>query len=107
MEWTCILAYIPGSMDQELLLRNEYLAAENCNLGGQAERRLGSRTQNGRRLAKLASDWAVEHRAKWRLPPSPTPFWHDTDGSWLANSTEGRRVLANRSTVTTATVIGN
>jgi hypothetical protein len=27
--WTRILAYISGSVDQELLLRNEYLAAEN------------------------------------------------------------------------------
>ena len=26
MEWTRILAYITGSVDQELLLRNEYLA---------------------------------------------------------------------------------
>jgi hypothetical protein len=29
MEWTRILAYITGSVDRELLLRNEYLAAEN------------------------------------------------------------------------------
>jgi putative transposase len=29
MEWTHILAYITGTVDQELLLRNEYLAAEN------------------------------------------------------------------------------
>jgi hypothetical protein len=28
MEWTRILAYITGTVDQELLLRNEYLAAE-------------------------------------------------------------------------------
>jgi hypothetical protein len=29
MEWTHIRAYITGSVDQELLLRNEYLFAEN------------------------------------------------------------------------------
>src|SRR5215470_8578375 len=29
MEWTRILAYMTGTVDQELLLRNEYLAAEN------------------------------------------------------------------------------
>jgi hypothetical protein len=29
MEWGRILAYITGTVDQELLLRNEYLAAEN------------------------------------------------------------------------------
>ena len=29
MDWARILAYITGTVDQELLLRNEYLAAEN------------------------------------------------------------------------------
>ena len=29
MEWARILAYITGTVDQELLPRNEYLAAEN------------------------------------------------------------------------------
>ena len=28
VEWTRILAYITGTVDRELLLRNEYLAAE-------------------------------------------------------------------------------
>jgi len=28
MDWARILAYITGTVDQELLLRNEYLAAE-------------------------------------------------------------------------------
>jgi hypothetical protein len=28
MDWACILAYITGTVYQELLLRNEYLAAE-------------------------------------------------------------------------------
>jgi hypothetical protein len=29
MEWARILAYITGTVDQELLLRNAYLATEN------------------------------------------------------------------------------
>ena len=29
MEWKTLLAYITGSVDQELLLRNEYLVTEN------------------------------------------------------------------------------
>jgi len=29
MDWARILAYITGTVGQELLLRNEYLAAEN------------------------------------------------------------------------------
>src|ERR1035437_6947307 len=39
MEWARILAYITGTVDQELLLRNEYLAAENRILRGQLKRR--------------------------------------------------------------------
>ena len=40
MEWTRILAYINGTVDQELLLRNEYLAAENQILRAQIRGRL-------------------------------------------------------------------
>ena len=29
MNWKRLLAYITGSVDQQLLLRNEYLVAEN------------------------------------------------------------------------------
>jgi hypothetical protein len=29
MDWKILLAYISGSVDEELLLRNEYLVAEN------------------------------------------------------------------------------
>ena len=35
MDWARILAYITGSVNQELLLRNEYLAAENRILKAQ------------------------------------------------------------------------
>ena len=40
MEWARILAYITGTVDQELLLRNEYLAAENGILKAQLKGRL-------------------------------------------------------------------
>ena len=32
MDWRRVLTYITGTVDEELLLRNEYLAAENRNL---------------------------------------------------------------------------
>ena len=35
MEWTKLLSYLTGSVDEELLLRDEYLAAENRILQGQ------------------------------------------------------------------------
>jgi hypothetical protein len=33
MEWARILAYITGTVDQELLLCNEYLVAEDPKIG--------------------------------------------------------------------------
>jgi hypothetical protein len=40
MDWARILAYITGTVDQGLLLRNEYLAAENRILKAQLKTRL-------------------------------------------------------------------
>ena len=40
MDWRRLLAYITGTVDQELLLRNEYLAAENRILKAQIKGRL-------------------------------------------------------------------
>jgi putative transposase len=40
MLWARLLAYVTETVNQELLLRNEYLAAENCILRGQIKGRL-------------------------------------------------------------------
>ena len=40
VDWARLLAYITGTVDQELLLRNEYLAAENRILKAQIKGRL-------------------------------------------------------------------
>jgi len=37
IEWARILDYITGSVDEELLLRNEYLATENRILRAQVQ----------------------------------------------------------------------
>ena len=54
MLWARLLAYVTGTVNQELLLRNEYLAAENRILRGQIKGRLllseGERTT----LAEIA-----------------------------------------------------
>jgi putative transposase len=39
-DWARILAYVTGTVDQELLARNEYLAAENGILKAQLNGRL-------------------------------------------------------------------
>jgi putative transposase len=57
--WKKLLAYITGSVDQELLLRNEYLVTENRLLRAQIKGRIrlsdGERTiwaEIGKRLLK-------------------------------------------------------
>ena len=54
MDWVRILAYITGTVDQELLLRNEYLVAENRTLKAQLKTPL--RLTDGERmtLAEIA-----------------------------------------------------
>jgi transposase InsO family protein len=61
MEWKTLLAYITGTVDQELLVRNEYLVAENRILRNQIKGRVrltdGERTTLaalGKRLGKKA-----------------------------------------------------
>lgn len=52
MDWKTLLAYITGSVDQELLLRNEYLVTENRILRHQIQGRL--RVSDGERKALAA-----------------------------------------------------
>ena len=63
MDWKTMLSYISGSVDEDLLLRNEYLVAENQVLRNQfqgclrltdSERR--SLAEPGSRLGKHAFD---------------------------------------------------
>ena len=68
MEWTRILAYITGTVDQELLLRNEYLAAENGILKAQLKGCLRLSDAERAKLGEMAIDWAANPSARWRLP---------------------------------------
>src|ERR1700720_1441061 len=49
MDWKTLLAYITGSVDQELVLRNEYLVTENRVLRDQIQGRL--RLTNAQRMS--------------------------------------------------------
>ena len=53
MDWSRILAYITGTVDQELLLRNEYLVAENRILRNQERGRLVLSDSEKRTLAEI------------------------------------------------------
>ena len=54
MIWTRMLAYITGTVDQELLLRNEYLAAENRILRAEIKGRLLLSEAEKTTLAEIA-----------------------------------------------------
>ena len=54
MDWVRMLAYISGTVDQELLLSNEYLAAENRILKAQIKTRLRLTDAERVTLAEIA-----------------------------------------------------
>jgi len=61
MDWKRLLAYVTGSVDEELLLRNEFLAAENRVLRSQIKGRLklndgdrGTLAEIGKKLGRKA-----------------------------------------------------
>ena len=54
MDWARILAYITGTVDQELLLRNEYVVAENRILKAQLKTPLRLTDAERMTLAEIA-----------------------------------------------------
>jgi len=54
MLWARLVAYVTGTVDQELLLRNEYLTAENRILRGQVKDRLVLSEGEKATLAEIA-----------------------------------------------------
>src|SRR5918996_3952607 len=53
MDWKTLLAYISGSVDEELLLRNEYLVTENRILRDQIKGRVQLRDAERQTLAEI------------------------------------------------------
>ena len=54
MDWVSVLAYITGTVDQELLLRNEYLVAANRILKAQLKTPLRLTDADRITLAEIA-----------------------------------------------------
>jgi len=75
MVWARMLAYITGTVDQELLLRNEYLAAENRILKVQIKGRLLLSDGEKPPCPRLPTDSGERLSGKWRWWLSPKPFW--------------------------------
>ena len=78
MDWARILAYVTGTVDQELLARNEYLVAENRIMKAQLKGRLklsdaerGALGEIGHRVGRKAlAEVASEAR------PDTIPAWY-------------------------------
>jgi transposase InsO family protein len=80
MDWKTFLAYITGSVDQELLLRNEYLVTENRILRNQIRGRI--RLSDGERktlavIAQKLGKQALKEVAKI-VKPDTILGWHRT-----------------------------
>jgi hypothetical protein len=75
MIWTQLLAYVTGTVDQELLLRNEYLVAENRILNAQIKGRLLLSEEEKGTLAEIAHRQGRKAWRKWLEQPNPVRFW--------------------------------
>src|SRR5260370_42427011 len=85
MLWARLLAYVTGTVNQELLLRNEYLTAENQILRGQIKGRLLLSKGERATLAEIAH--RLGRRALEDVAATATP---DTILGWY------RKRIANR-----------
>jgi hypothetical protein len=75
MLWARMLAYVTGMANQELLLlRNEYLAAENRILRGQIKGRLLLSEAERPHLPRLLTGWGARLGKKWPRQPNPIRF---------------------------------
>ena len=83
MIWAQLLAYVTRTVDQELLLRNEYLAAENRILKAQIKGRLLLSQEEKATLAEIATGWDERPWRKWPSQPNPIQFWAGIGSSSL------------------------
>jgi putative transposase len=67
MDWARMLAYITGTVDQELLLRNEYLVAENRILKAQLRSPLRLTDAERTTLAVVLIASVVRPLRKWPM----------------------------------------
>jgi transposase InsO family protein len=80
MDWKTLLAYITGSVDQELLLRNEYLVTENRLLRQQIKGRVHLTDAERRSLAEIGKQLGKKALAEVAhiVKPDTIFGWHRT-----------------------------
>ena len=78
MDWKTLLAYITGTVDQELLLRNEYLVTENRILRNQIKGRVRLSDGERKTLAEIGhklGKQALEEVAHIVKPDTISSSW--------------------------------
>ena len=78
MPWKRLLAYITGTVDEELLLRNEYLVTENKILRGQVRKRLRLTDGERKTLAEIGKQLGrkVLREVATLVKPDTILAWH-------------------------------
>jgi putative transposase len=95
MEWKILLAYITGSVDQELLLRNEYLVTENRILRQQIKGRVHLTDAERKNLAEIGKQLgkkALEEVAHI-VKPDTILGWHRTLVAQKFDGSQPRKTL--------------
>src|SRR5437868_7196652 len=93
MDWKTLLAYITGTVDQELLLRNEYLVTENRILCNQFKGRVRLSDSERKTLAEIGQKLgkqALEEVAKI-VKPDTILAWHRKLGAKKCDGSQQRR----------------
>jgi hypothetical protein len=88
------LAYVTRTVDQKLLARVEYLAAENRILKAQVKARLKLSDVERVTLAEIGHQLAAAFSPRWRPWPGRTLSWLGIASWWPANSMARRRAEA-------------
>ena len=85
-KWVRLLAYVTGSVNQELLLQHEYLASENLILRGKLPSRLRLSNPERATLGRDREAPGTQSAPRGRLVlRNPTPFWPGID-DWSPRS---------------------
>src|SRR2546427_3997198 len=78
MDWKHLLAYITGTVDQELLLRNEYLVTENRILRNQIKGRVRLSDGERKTLAEIGTKLGKQalEEVAYIVKPDTILAWH-------------------------------
>ena len=91
MDWKTMLAYVTGSVDEELLRRNEYLAAENRILRAQIRGRLKLTDGERRTLAQIGKQLGRKALAEVAniVRPDTILAWHRRPATGATTASSG------------------